>query len=232
MTAIRAITLDLDDTLWDTPPVIRRAERALRDWLSEHYPRTTERFAAEDVMALRRSVVEDHAGRAHDLTFLRREVIRRMGEAAGYARIDVDAAFAVFDRQRNDLDLFPDTLPALERLAARYTVIAVTNGNARLDAIGIDGLFDGYVSARTAGAAKPATKIFDAAVEAGGAAAAETLHVGDHPEYDVHGARAAGLRAAWVNRVGAEWPDHLAAPDHVVRDLAELADLLEAKDPR
>jgi 2-haloalkanoic acid dehalogenase type II len=226
LTAIRAITLDLDDTLWDTPPVIRRAERALRDWLSTHYPRTTERFSAADVMALRRDVLAEHEDLAHDLTFLRREVIRRMGEATGYTDIDVDAAFEVFDRHRNALELFPDVLPALERLARAFTLVAVTNGNARLDVIGIDGLFDGYVSARTAGAAKPSTRIFDAAVEAAGAAPGETLHVGDHPEYDVHGARRAGLRAAWVNRVEAEWPEHLAPPEHVVADMAELAALL------
>lgn len=226
MTAIRAITLDLDDTLWDTPPVIRRAERALRDWLSANYPRTVEQFAPADVMALRRDVMTEHADRAHDLTFLRCEVIRRMGDRAGYADIDVDAAFDVFDRHRNSLDLFPDVLPALERLAAAFTVVAVTNGNARLEVIGIDGLFDGYVSARSAGAAKPAARIFDVAVETAGAVPAETLHVGDHPEYDVHGAREAGLRAAWVNRVAATWPGHLAPPEHEVTDMAELAALL------
>lgn len=222
MTSIRAITLDLDDTLWDTPPVIRRAESALRDWLSEHYPRTTERFPAADVFELRKVVVAEHRDHSHDLSFLRREVIRRMGAAVGYDEIDVDAAFDVFDRYRNDLELFPDVLPALESLRRRYTLVAVTNGNARLERIGIDELFDGYVSARSAGAAKPARRIFDAAVEAGGTSPDETLHVGDHPELDVHGAREAGLRSVWMNRVGAAWPDHLEPPDGTVVDLADL----------
>ncbi|MFG5407658.1 hypothetical protein ABXN37_05510 [Piscinibacter sakaiensis] len=36
----RAITLDLDDTLWPVRPVIRRAEAALRAWLARHAPAT------------------------------------------------------------------------------------------------------------------------------------------------------------------------------------------------
>jgi putative hydrolase of the HAD superfamily len=111
-------------------------------------------------------------------------------------------------------------------MGRRYRLIAVTNGNARLDRIGIDDLFDAYVSARSAGAAKPARRIFDAAVSAGGAAAHETLHVGDHPEIDVNGARAAGLRSVWLNRNVRTWPGELPQPDGVVRSLDELDQLL------
>jgi len=106
--------------------------------------------------------------------------------------------------------------------------VAVTNGNARLERIGIDHLFDAVVSARTAGAAKPARPIFDAAVSAGGARAHETLHVGDHPEFDVHGARAAGLRTAWLNRNGHEWPVEFEPPEQTITNLRELDELLAA----
>jgi putative hydrolase of the HAD superfamily len=77
-----------------------------------------------------------------------------------------------------------------------------------------------------AGAAKPARPIFDAAVRAGGASAGETLHVGDHPETDVHGARQAGLRTAWVNRNGDEWPDEYESPDIEVHNVGELLEIL------
>jgi putative hydrolase of the HAD superfamily len=223
---IRTITLDLDDTLWEIHPVIRRAERVLRAWMTEHYPRIVEMYAREDVMALRAQVVEEFEDRIHDLTFIRRTVLARMSDAAGYDAVFVDEAFEVFDRERNTLELFPEVLPALQSLSRRYTLVAVTNGNARLDRIGIDDLFDDFVSARTAGAAKPARVIFDAAVDAGGAGAHETLHVGDHPEYDVDGARAAGLRTAWMNRNGHAWPDELALPNVVINDLMQLDRLL------
>ena len=223
---IRTITLDLDDTLWEIGPVIRRAERCLHDWLAENYPRIVEMHASEHIVELRAQVVGEFQERSHDLTFVRRTVLARMGIAAGYGDDFVEEAFAVFDKERNTVELYPETRPALESLARRYTLVAVTNGNARLDRIGIDDLFDAFVSASSAGAAKPARTIFDAAVSAGGAEAHETLHVGDHPEIDVNGARAAGQRSVWLNRNGRDWPGELPQPDGVVHNLEELDSLL------
>ena len=222
---ISTVTLDLDDTLWAIGPVIARAEKRLREWLADKYPGLNERVTHADVLELRRQVVIEHADKAHDMTFLRREIITRMGHVAGY-EIDVNVAFDVFDAARNDLKLFPDVRPALESLAQRFTLIAVTNGNANINRIGIGDLFEDCISARNVGAAKPAAVIFEAAVQAGGAGKAQTLHVGDHPEMDVDGARAAGLKAIWVNRNGFEWPDHVAEPDGVVSDMHGLDELL------
>lgn len=230
MQDVRVITMDLDDTLWDVMPVILRAEAVLRSWFAEHYPRIPEEVSNDDIMALRAEIVTRYRDRAHDLTFLRKQTIVAMARAAGYEEsIGVaisEEAFAVFYEHRNRLELFPDARPALEKLASRYRLIAVTNGNADLELIGIDDLFDDYVSARTAGAAKPDPRIFRAAVEAGGHPAENTLHVGDHPEHDVQGARQSGLRAAWVNRGKQPWPTEQAAADLEVSDLNVLADFL------
>ena len=223
---IRTITLDLDDTLWDIHPVIHRAERRLYEWLDDHYPAITAMYSVEDLRILRKQVLEKHADKVHDLTFLRRTVLTEAATAAGCTNFIVEEAFAVFDEVRNDVEMFPEARPALLALRERYTVIAVTNGNANLEKIGIDDLFHGHVNAAMAGAAKPARPIFDKAVEVGGASAAETLHVGDHPLYDVHGAREAGLRTVWVNRNGDSWPDEYAAPDIEVRHVGELHELL------
>ncbi|MCH9695663.1 MAG: HAD family hydrolase [Gammaproteobacteria bacterium] len=226
MKDIRAITLDLDDTLWEIHPVIRRAERRLYDWLGENYPRITEKFEPTDMRAVRNQVVAEFSEQSHDLTFLRRTVLTRVGAAAGYNDDFVDDAFAVFDKVRNNVDIFPEVIPALEALREQYVVVAVTNGNAKLDVVGIDHLFHDFITAADAGAAKPARQIFDVAVAAGGVSASETLHVGDHPEYDVAGAADAGLRTAWVNRDGASWPEGLAVPDVEVAHIGELARLL------
>jgi putative hydrolase of the HAD superfamily len=227
---IRTITLDLDDTLWEIHPVIRRAEERLYAWLGENYPRITEQFEPADLREVRARVVLEHADRAHDLTFLRHTVLMEIASAAGYREFLVDEAFAVFDAVRNDVEMFPEARPALLVLKERFTLIALTNGNADLEKIGISDLFDGHVNAAMAGAAKPERPIFDAAVEAGGVGAEQTLHVGDHPYYDVHGARAAGLRTVWVNRAGDEWPEEYAPPDVEVQHVGELADIIAGPD--
>jgi putative hydrolase of the HAD superfamily len=67
---IRAITLDLDDTLWEITPVIRRAEAELWAWLEANYPEITDRFAPESASGLRQQVLAQHANRSHDLRLL------------------------------------------------------------------------------------------------------------------------------------------------------------------
>ncbi len=226
MKDIHTITFDLDDTLWEIHPVIKRAEQRLYAWLGDHYPRITEMYELGEIREIREQVINEMPDQAHDLTFLRRVVLEQIGRAAGYETDFIDAAFDVFDEVRNDVDIFPGVIPALESLREHYVLIAVTNGNANLDKIGIRHLFHDVVTAVTAGAAKPARKIFDAAVLAGGADAGQTLHVGDHPEFDVNGARDAGLKTAWVNRGCEQWPDESEVPDVEVANVGELASLL------
>lgn len=223
---VRAITLDLDDTLWAIGPVIERAERRLWQWLGEHYPRVADHWNTDSLASLRERVVLANSAQAHDLRLLRRAMLSEIALAAGYDTTLVDPAFDVFDEVRNTVELFPDVVPALDALRGDYALVAVTNGNACLETIGIRHLFDDVVTAVDAGVAKPARRIFDAACQRAGALPDEVLHVGDNPEIDVAGAQRAGMRAAWINRNGEPWPDELARPDAVIARLDELSGLL------
>ena len=227
MQRIRAITLDLDDTLWAIDPVIRKAEARLWDWLSTNYPRIPATFESEDLLALRQAVVEQYWDKSHDFRFLRKKVLAQVAIESGYDDDLVEPAFEIFDDARNEVELFPDVRHELEVLYERYTIVAVTNGNASLEKIGIRHLFHAVVTASETGSAKPARPIFDAAIRASGASSEEILHVGDHPHTDVDGARQAGLSTAWVNRTDETWPDSLDEPDAVVSTMTELRLLLE-----
>lgn len=223
---VKAISLDLDDTLWDVAPVIRRAEAELWGWLGEYYPAVVERFTPETAFELRRRAAEVFSDKAHDFRFLRKRVLRIMATESGYPAAVADDAFEVFDAARNRVDLFPDVEPALAELSRRYTLVALTNGNADVERIGIGRFFVGTISAADTGVAKPARRIFEAAVDHAGVDPAEILHVGDHPELDVAGAAEAGLTTAWINRRDDEWPSHLAPPDATVSTMTDLATLL------
>ncbi|MDT7836863.1 HAD family hydrolase [Aquabacterium sp. OR-4] len=221
---LRAITLDLDDTLWPVWPAIHRAEARLHDWMREHAPATA---AAHDVAALREiraAVARDLADQAHDLSAMRRESIRRALLAAGDDPALAVPAFDTFMAARQQVELFDDVVPALARLAARYPIVALSNGNAdvrRMPAIA--GYFSASLSALDLGVGKPAPAAFAAACARAGCAAHETLHVGDDGHADIDGALAAGLQAAWVRRP--ELPPPAApqrTPQHVVTGLAEL----------
>ena len=84
MKDIRAITIDLDDTLWEIHPVIHRAERGLYEWLGEHYPRITAMFSRDAILQQRVAVAEEFPQQNHDYTFMRRTVLGRLGIAAEY----------------------------------------------------------------------------------------------------------------------------------------------------
>lgn len=227
MHRIRAITLDLDNTLWAIDPVIRRAEATLWEWLTDNYPRIPATFSPEALLEMREAVIEEHSEKSHDFRFLRKIVFEKVATVCGYTADLVEPAFEVFDRARNEVDLYPDVMPGLQRLASDFTLVAVTNGNANLEAIGIRHLFHDVVAAAEAGFAKPARQIFEQAITRSGYAKDEILHVGDHPEIDVNGAREAGLRTAWINRNDDEWPEELPEPDAVVTTIPELHGVLQ-----
>ncbi len=227
MHRIRAITLDLDNTLWAIDPVIQRAEAKLWDWLTQNYPRIATEFSSDGLLEIRAAIIEEHWEQCHDFRFLRKKVLEKIAIEAGYTSELVEPAFKIFDYARNEVDLYPDVMPALELLAEHFILIAVTNGNANLEVIGIRHLFHDVVAAAEAGSAKPARPIFDQAVALSGCLRAEILHVGDHPQSDVQGARDAGLRTAWINRNDEAWPNDLPEPDAVVSTIAELHELLQ-----
>jgi len=179
-------------------------------------------------LVARVSVMQEYADQQHDFRFLRKKVLERLAKESGYAADLVEPAFEVFDYARNEVELFPDVLSNLEVLAENFKILALTNGNASLQKIGIDHLFHDAVTASDVGAAKPAREIFEVAIERSGYSAIEILHVGDHPETDIDGAREAGMQTAWMNRTSADWPEHLPQPDVVVTSVTGLRNLLEA----
>jgi putative hydrolase of the HAD superfamily len=231
---LQALTLDLDDTLWPVWPAIHRAEAALQGWLREQAPATAASHDKAAMRALRETVAHERPDWAHDLSALRRECIRRALLAAGDDPALAVPAFEVFFDARQRVDLFDDVLPALERLAARWPIVALSNGNADVHRVpGLGRWFHAALSARELGLGKPAPAVFAEACRRAGSDPARTLHIGDDAALDVDGALDAGLQAAWVcrptliNAATAAKPPR-GTPQHVVATLTELADRLQA----
>ena len=147
-------------------------------------------------------------------------------EDAGYDTSMVEIAYQVFFSARNEVQLYADVIPALEKLTKQFVLLAVTNGNADLGHIGLSNLFDHTIRAADVGVAKPEAGIFAAAAEAAGVSPGSVLHVGDAPLEDVTGAMRAGMAAVWMNRYQRIWPQEHAPPMAEIGSLDELHDLL------
>ena len=220
------ITFDLDDTLWDARPALLRAEDLQYAWLREHAPRLT---AAHDLESLRRwrmDIARRHSDIAHDFTRLRIVAMQAQLASCGEDPALAEAAIALFVHERSRVTLFDDVLPALAELAARHTLVALTNGNADLEVAGVSAYFAFCISPAESGVQKPDPRMFEFALERAGVPAARAVHVGDQPLYDVEGARRAALASVWLNRAGAPWPDDYAPPHAEVATLAELPDAI------
>lgn len=148
---------------------------------------------------------------------------RRCPIEAGYEESVAELAYEVWFGARHEVTAFEDARPALGRLRGCYALATLSNGNADLERIGLADLFAVSLNARAIGAAKPQPRTFASVAEALGCGPGQILYVGDDPRVDVVGAREAGLRTAWMNRPGREWPADLPPADLEVRACAELA---------
>ena len=224
---ILALTIDLDDTLWPVMPALERADRDLDSYLRQHFPHVARTWPIPAMRELRASVAAERIDLAHDFTAQRYITLRKAFDACGISEAPLDTMWEIYACARNSVELYPDALPALERLRTMRPVASLTNGNADLERIGLHMHFAHQISARDIGVAKPDARIFLAAAERLGVAPEQILHIGDDPELDVVGARDAGLRTAWINRAGHPWPGALGPkPDLDLRDLAALVEWL------
>lgn len=225
---IELVTFDLDDTLWHTAPVIQSAEIVLREWLAEHAPRLGF-FAPERLHEIRQRLVTADSSLVHRISHLRRRVLFTALQEAGYAPAQAEAlandAFEAFLHARHQVAFFPDAAATLETLAQRYTLGALTNGNADVRRLGVADYFSFALCAEDVGVGKPDPRPFEEALRRGRSQASRAVHVGDNPLDDIEGAKQAGLRAVWYNPQGLPWTGGLM-PDGEIATLSELPELL------
>lgn len=126
--------------------------------------------------------------------------------------------------------LFEETHAVLDYFKSRgYIVGMISNWDSRLlklcDAFDIKKYFDFMLISAIYGKAKPHKDIFSEALRLSGVAPNEALHVGDSLEDDIRGARAAGVRAAWINRHERELKEEHDVP--VIQNLKELIGVIQ-----
>lgn len=223
---IRAVTFDLDDTLYDFQACMTRSTSAVVREVCRLKPAvaataTLERFhgcwgTAADEAQARGGVVDWPAVRRHSIALLLTD--------CGCERDDdlIEELTALYFRERHAATPpFADAAAAIPLLAQRLPLGIISNANTRLTSLGLDGYFQVVITPTLAGCSKPDAAIFHHAATGLGCRPAEMLHVGDHWEHDVIGAHQAGCQAAWYcRREQAERED--GVPHLVVRDHQEM----------
>ena len=122
-----------------------------------------------------------------------------------------------------------DFLAELNRAGLPWGIVTngdSTNQRAKCREAGLEALMPFVIVSGDQGYAKPDPRIYQEALTALGMTEPEgVLFVGDNPVTDIDGARAFGMRTAWVSR-GREFPAELRPPDHVVESVLDLTVVL------
>jgi putative hydrolase of the HAD superfamily len=212
---IRGVFFDLDGTLYDRDASIRRVVELQFEAFRPELPGVSKSQFIERLLEL------DAHGHNRPLG-LYQELAEELGFDGDVAdRLEADFRSSYFQ----SCHLFPDTLPTLDELRARGKKIGViTNGpthwqQGKLDALGIASVFDTILISEVEGVQKPDPRIFARALERCGLRASESIFVGDHPDADIAGAKAAGLLPVW-KRV-----PYWRVPDDVL-SVGELKEIL------
>jgi 2-haloalkanoic acid dehalogenase type II len=222
----KVVFFDGDQTLWDFRTVMRRALAATIDELRSLHPDRADRWSVDELIA-DRDEVASLCPIGTDVERIRRDGFARSLERLGLNHDGLAEHLTAFylERRYSGIVPYPDVVPALEVLRARYRVALLSNGNSLPEHAGIGGHFDSVVFASQHGLAKPDRGLFDAAAAQVGSAPTDCAMVGDSIDNDVVGAQQAGWTAIWLNRDAAPRPDG-AVPDATIRTLAELDDVL------
>ncbi len=128
-----------------------------------------------------------------------------------------------------ELSPFPEVRSGLEKLAARYKLVGLSNGDPDfLDHLAKNRIqwdFDDIISVTTMGAFKPHPAVYRRAAQILGLEVGECMMVSAN-SFDVVGARACGLRGAYVNRYDLPYEDSPYRADVTVADFTELAEAI------
>ncbi len=219
--AFKAISFDLDDTLYSNYPVMTATDEKMVAYFSDffssqlllaHLPKDTvfdHQFwwpFRQQALKVNPSLIH-HVGEVRLVTYsIGLKALGLNDDAAEQAAKD---ALHYFEQQRSDFIVPLAVHQLLNALQKKYPLVAISNGNVNTDKIGISKYFQYRFHAgdlvtkpsgeRTQLRQKPHADMFRLACDKLAIAPAQLLHIGDCGRADIQGAINAGCQTAWLS---------------------------------
>ena len=226
---IRAISFDLDDTLYDNRPVIERAEQWMVAYMRDTYLQTA-MYDRAWWHRLKLRLQQEQPALVDDVSLCRRVLLQQGLMAGGMkkaeAKREAENVFAHFLEVRSQVAVPDITRRVLSALAKKYPLVVITNGNVLVERLGLEGQFQHVLKAGGGFRMKPAPDLFTDMARRLQLPPQQILHVGDDVLTDVAGAIHSGYRSAWLNDVGQDWRKLTILPDVMLTRLEQLLTLL------
>lgn len=229
---MKAILLDFDGTLVDTPVAFVRAAQAGIHYLWPDLDADAVKHLARYFSADPDGYFRSHMRGELDFVTMRQ---RRLASMADFGRIPLAAdALDGFEEifwptMLASLEVYDDSLPLITNMVAAgipggiVTNAAAARTREKLAATGLAQYFDVVVTFDELGVGKPDPRIFHRGCQLLGFEPSEVAYVGDERDADALGARDAGLRSFWLDRLGQA--QLLAEPLAQVTVISTLAEL-------
>ena len=214
LSKIKAISFDLDDTLYSNKPVMQAIEKKMIAYFVNLTVFKGLAFDQHKVLdhrfwyCFRHQATVQQPDLAHDVVQVRLVTYRlgfiSLGLNERVAEQQAQAALDYFIALRSDFIVPEPSKKLLAKLSKKYPLIAISNGNVDTKALGIAQYFQhiyhaGWQTDGTLLRQKPASDMFSLACQQLTIKPSQLLHVGDCGRADIQGALLAGCQTAWLS---------------------------------
>lgn len=214
VTEIKAISFDLDDTLYSNKPVMQAIEKKMIAYfsglpiLNKLIPERFKFLNGQFWSHFRHHAILKQPDLAHDVVQVRLVTyqlgLASLGLIEGAAQQHAQAALDYFIALRSDFTVPEQSKKLLANLSKKYPLVAISNGNVDTKTLELSQYFkyiyhagwqtDGYLLKQ-----KPVSDMFMLACQQLAIKPSQLLHVGDCGRADIQGALLAGCQAAWLS---------------------------------
>lgn len=238
---LKALFLDLDETLCDTRGATDRAKAALAGTVRARFGVDGALFADRYETGFYRRWSDRQRGRYLPIieqqgedafrVQLMVDLLAELG-AAGVNHLTAQALQDQFDRDRlAAFDFFPGIEAFLAEARELFTTVVITNGPLfsqvpKIEAVNLPAHVDHIIIGGQEPEEKPARSIFEKALRLAGCEAHEAVHVGDSLAADIAGARGSCITSVWVRHQQPLDAESGITPDHTVLHPAEIPALI------
>jgi putative hydrolase of the HAD superfamily len=221
---IRAVVLDLDDTLYPEVEYVRSGFRAVANYLAGA-DGTLDEHPLFDLMW--REFQKGARGRVFNT------VLDKIGKKAGTTRPTVSELITLYRKHRPDIQLEVDVRNLLTDLQKRFKMGLLTDGylpaqKLKVAALGIENHFDHIVYTEELGREhwKPSPVGFEKMAEALDCAHKHCVYVGDNPKKDFIAPNRLGWATIQIESSqgvhSEQAPNAAASPDRILSNFSEL----------
>lgn len=206
----RAVIFDLDHTLYNFMDCHERADRAVGQYVADHFGIGYDSYHQKILAAMKKT--EEKVGTVNASSHSRTLRYQTFCEDIGAPAIDYTYPMRnlYWDSFFEGMELEPAverTLAALQETGVRLLIATDMTCGVQLEKIrilGISRYLDFLVTSEEAGEEKPGKRILDLCVKKAGVAKEECVFVGDHPKKDVFGPMAYGMKGVWCRHFDPE----------------------------